>query len=55
MLEQANAYLTAYTAAQHDPAADPGTVDRARWRVTNMTENIAVVRGLDDLYGYLYF
>ena len=52
MLTRANAYLADYEAALADPGAD---VDYYTWRVTNIVENIEVVRGLYDLYGYLIF
>jgi hypothetical protein len=44
-----------YTEALEDPDMDADTVDYYKWRVTNMVENIEVVRGLYDLYGYMYF
>ena len=30
-------------------------VDYYKWRVTNMVENIEVIRGIYDLYGYMIF
>jgi hypothetical protein len=55
MLEQANAHKALWEASATDPAADPDTTDYYKWKVDNITENIEVVRGLYDLYGYLYF
>ncbi|MEE2779157.1 MAG: hypothetical protein VYE15_01440, partial [Myxococcota bacterium] len=42
------------------PIGDPiepeySWADYYKWRVTNMVENIEVVRGIYDLYGYMIF
>ena len=55
MLDQAQAYLDEWQYWLDDPDTDAGTLDYLKWRVTNIVENIEVVRGLYDLYGYLYF
>jgi len=55
MLEQANKFKSEYEEYRADPTADAGTLEYLRWRVENIQENIEVVRGLYDLYGYLYF
>jgi len=52
MLTRANLYLADYNAAVADGDTD---LDYYKWRVTNIVENIEVVRGLYDLYGYLIF
>jgi len=55
MLEQANNYLNAYLIAATNPNTEPATLEYHKWRVTNLTENIEAVRGMYDLYGYVYF
>ena len=55
MLEQANRFRTEWAEYAADPTTDPGTLDYMAWRIENIVENIEVVRGLYDLYGYLYF
>ena len=55
MLGQANELKAIWEELSADPASDPETVDYYKWRIDNITENIEVVRGLYDLYGYLYF
>ena len=55
MLNQANRAVDVWTAAKDDPELDTDTVDYYRWRIENFTENIEVIRGLYDLYGYIYF
>ena len=55
MLQQAQGYLAAYEAAAAVDGADPGQLDYLKWRVTSLIESVEVVRGLYDLYGYLYF
>lgn len=55
MLDEANRLLQIWTDYQDDPDFDPGTDGYYKWRVQNIVENIEVVRGLYDLYGYLYF
>jgi hypothetical protein len=55
MLERAQGYKDEWALYAEDPETDPGTLDYLKWRVTNAVENIEVVRGLYDLYGYLYF
>ena len=45
-------YSRRLLAALADPEAD---LDYYTWRLTNIVENIEVVRGLYDLYGYLVF
>ena len=55
MLEQAQGFLADYDAAAAEPGVTPEDLDYYKWRVTNVIENVEVVRGLYDLYGYLYF
>ncbi|TNF38316.1 MAG: hypothetical protein EP329_00905 [Deltaproteobacteria bacterium] len=54
MIDRANQLLDEYDAIVAD-GWDEETVDYYKWRVTSFVENIEVVRGLYDLYGYLYF
>lgn len=54
MIDRANQLLAEYDAIVAD-GSDDETIDYYKWRVTSFTENIEVVRGLYDLYGYLYF
>ena len=55
MLDEAQRWKTLWQneMAAHD--GDPGIIDYYKWRVTNMVENIETVRGMYDLYGYIYF
>jgi hypothetical protein len=55
MLEQAGSYLADYEGAKADPYTSAGTLEYYRWRVENLLENLEVVRGMYDLYGYVYF
>jgi len=54
MIERANLLLEEYETIVAD-GWDEETVEYYKWRVTSFVENIEVVRGLYDLYGYLYF
>ena len=55
MLARAQLFMDAYDEAVADGSTTPDWLDYYKWRVTNMVENIEVVRGLYDLYGYMYF
>jgi hypothetical protein len=55
MLDEAQRWLDAYELPLDDPVEDAWKPDYYKWRVTNMVENIEVVRGMYDLYGYLWF
>jgi hypothetical protein len=55
MLDEAQRLLEVWQGYQDAPDFDPGVDGYYRWRVQNIVENVEVVRGLYDLYGYLYF
>jgi len=55
MLDEAQRWLDEYNEVVADPDAEAWKPDYYHWRVTNMVENIEVVRGMYDLYGYLVF
>ena len=55
MLDEAQRWLDAYELPLDDPVEDAWKPDYYKWRVTNIVENIEVVRGMYDLYGYLWF
>ncbi len=55
MLTTANDLAQRYNQAAANPNTAASTLEYQKWRVTNITENIEVVRGLYDMYGYLYF
>ena len=54
MISQAVGFLEQYDTAVAD-GADEDTLSFYRFQIETITENIEVVRGLYDLYGYLYF
>lgn len=55
MLDRAQHWLDQYDAALVDPELDPSWADYYRYQFEATIENVEVVRGLYDLYGYLYF
>jgi hypothetical protein len=55
MLTEATYWLDRHDDALLDPESDADTIGYYKWRVTNMIENVEVVRGLHELYGNLYF
>jgi hypothetical protein len=55
MLSQAQRYKDEWEAAAADPTTEADWLGYLQYRVTSMVETVEVVRGLYDLYGYLYF
>ena len=55
MLDKAREHAAAMAAALADPATTADELDYYAYLVRNVVENIEVVRGMYDLYGYLYF
>ena len=55
MLTQAQVYMDDYDYYAGEADTSAADLDYYKWRVTNIVENIEVVRGLYDYYGYLIF
>jgi hypothetical protein len=55
MLDEAQYWLDTYALWEEDPEVSESDLDYVKWKVTNLVENIEVVRGLHDLYGMLIF